>query len=183
MFQYYSKYNIQRITKSLALESQLKAILQSKPHSEEISTHSTITWPTLKQYEPGYPKQLYQPLLSLIEAWNPDNPDPPAVFHETLPHFNYSDPVERTMAAAYRDAEVPFKLYDIPEFIKTSHLWTDEYLVKALHEHGEQHVEKSKNNHFMFWAMRGRNVKDYVPPTEVVQLKFENKIFMRHITV
>jgi len=174
MFQYNSKYNSYRIEQRNALENQLKAILQSKPHREEISIHSTITWPTIKQYEPGYPKQLYQPLLSLIEAWNPDNPDPPAIFHETLPHFNYSNPVERAMAASYRDAEVPFKIYNIPEFMKTSSLWTDEYLVNAFHEHGEQHVEKSKNNHFMFWAMRGRNVKDYIPPTEVVKLKFES---------
>lgn len=174
MFQYYSKYNIQYLERIKALDNQLKAILQSKPHREEISAHSTIIWPAIQQYEPGYPKKLYKSLLSLIETWNPDHPDPPPIFHETLPHFNYTDPVEREMAEAYRDAEVPFKIYNIPEFMHTSSLWSDEYLVKAFREHGEQHVEKSKNNHFMFWAMRGRNVKDYVPPTEVVQLKFEN---------
>ena len=39
--------------------------------------------------ETGYP--LYTSLLDTISTWNPDNPDPPPAFLETIQHFNYSN--------------------------------------------------------------------------------------------
>ena len=127
--------------------------------------------PPLEIYSSSsYPK--YDSLLNIIKRWNPDNPDVPKDFKETLQHFNYSDLTQRKMAAAYRDAEVPFKLYDVPEFTQTSELWTDEYLASQLSKDGSQHVEKSINNHFMFWNMRGQTMRDYTPPTQVVKLPF-----------
>ena len=65
-------------------------------------------------------------------------------------HFNYSNPIEREYAAKFRDAELPFKLYDIPEITAVTHLWDDEYLQKQFYgDPHSKHVEKSKNNHFM----------------------------------
>jgi hypothetical protein len=43
-------------------------------------------------------------------------------------HFNFSDPIEREAARKFRDAELPFKLYDIPEITKATAKWTDEYV-------------------------------------------------------
>ena len=118
----------------------------------------------------GYPR--YKSLLSLVRSWNPDVPDPPSEFHETLQHFNYSDLAERGMAEQYRKAELPFKLYDVPEFARVSLLWTDAYLETNM---GSElpHVEQSPNNHFMYWNVAGRNHEGYVPPTQLVDLSFK----------
>lgn len=114
----------------------------------------------------------YQSLLSVIEAWNPDHPDPPETFKETLMHFNFSDPYERQMAEQYRNEELPFKLYDVPEVDQVVMRWTDSYLTKTLRKLAP-HVEQSTTNHFMFWNMRqGGNKKNYNPPTSLVTMSF-----------
>jgi hypothetical protein len=46
--------------------------------------------------------------------------------------FNYSDPFERAVAAKYRDAEVPFKVYGVPDVEAVTQQWTDEYLLKRM---------------------------------------------------
>jgi hypothetical protein len=46
--------------------------------------------------------------------------------------FNYSDPFERAVAAKYRDAEVPFKVYGVPDVEAVTQKWTDEYLLKHM---------------------------------------------------
>lgn len=136
--------------------------------------HGDIEWPKLVEYDEVragnyvYPK--YQTLMDVVSTWNPDVSDPPAYFKETLMHFNYSNPVERAMAEKYRNAEIPFKVYDVPHFDETSEKWSDEYLSKVLSKSGSNHVEKSKDNHFMYWALKGWRETDveYVPPTEII---------------
>ena len=143
---------------------------------------TTIYWPPLEpltntnEKEGPYPK--YTSLLSLVSAWNPDNPDPPSEFHETLQHFNYSDPAERAMAAKYRDAELPFKLFGVPEFAEVSRLWTDEYLMENISE--DPHAEASDSNHFMYWNLAGRTQEGYVPPTELVDMSFKKWLSLAH---
>ena len=47
-----------------------------------------ISYPPVMEYSRGsYP--IYESLLTAIERWNPDDPDPPKSFQETLQHFNY----------------------------------------------------------------------------------------------
>lgn len=139
--------------------------------------HGTIRYPAIESYdEHHYPK--YNPLLSRIEEWNPDNPDVPADFTETLMHFNFSNPQERNMAMAYRNAEVPFKVYDVPFVSAVMEKWTDDYLSRALREGGKasRHVEKSESNHFMYWALKPwkkqRN-QSYKSPTEIVTAEMD----------
>jgi hypothetical protein len=79
---------------------------------------SSIEYPKMIDSPTHYP--LYKPLLDIIREWNPDDPEIPSSFTETLQHFNYSCPVEREIAAKFRDAEVPFKLYDIPNVNEVS---------------------------------------------------------------
>ena len=132
-----------------------------------------IEWPPLQKYSPSnYPK--YRPLLEILESWNPDIADQPDRFVETLQHFNYSDPHERRIAETYRDAEVPFKVYDVPEFEKARLKWTKSYLTDRLS--GKKcRVEKSKNNHFMYWTKRNsfKRSSEYVPPTDVIDMTFD----------
>lgn len=115
----------------------------------------------------SYPN--YLNLYDVVTRWNPDIPDPPSVFRETLAHFNYSCPRERAMAEAYRDAELPFKVYDVPELDRAAARWTDEFLSKEFRKLGSVHVERSVNNHFMYWTTKGGREPDgYKPPTEII---------------
>jgi hypothetical protein len=120
----------------------------------------------------GYPN--YHSLLSILQRWNPDEPDPPLVFHEELQHFDYGNREQRAMAQIYRDNEVPFKLYNVPEFDVVANKWTDEYLHDAM-SNLHPHVEKaSQNNHFLFWNMRKKDdTENYTPPTEIVDMSFK----------
>lgn len=103
-----------RITSNTALYDQIqKAKHQQNSYKNTLRTK--ITYPSIQEYRinrSNYP--VYKSLLSIIEAWNPDDPDPPEQFEETLQHFNYSNQVERQLAEQYRNAELPFKLYNIP---------------------------------------------------------------------
>jgi hypothetical protein len=149
------------------------------------SVHSGILWPKLLDKTPAYkiPNDMaaqpaddypqYASLLSTIEAWNPDNPDRPAVFIEKLQHFNYSDPKEREIAGRYRDAEVPFKLYNVPEVDVITQKWTDDYLT-GIFEKEAHRVEVADANHFMFWthgSMKNIDPK-WKPPTETIKMSF-----------
>ena len=74
----------------------------------------------------------------------------PPVFRESLQHFNFEDPAQRSIASKYRDAEVPFKMYNVPEFKAAGDLWTNNYLSSNLKE-AEYIIESSNSNHFMFY--------------------------------
>lgn len=147
------------------------------------STKTTIYWPPMQHFDAkvdgdGAQYPPYRSLLDLVSEWNPDNPDPPAEFHERLQHFNYSDPVERAMAEKYRNAEVPFKLYDVPGFSAVSRLWSDEYLMENM-DSDSPHVEESASNHFMYWNTQ-HQAEGYVPPTEIVDLSFKKWLSLAH---
>lgn len=130
--------------------------------------------PSLVPEPPIAENMNFKPLYNVIESWNPDNPDQPDSFAETLQHFDYGNPVERAMAEKYRNAELPFKLFNVSEFIGVANLWTDEYLHRQLGSNlRRSHVEKSKDNHFMYWNNRGINKFGYKPPTEIVDMSFD----------
>jgi hypothetical protein len=160
-------------------EQILKAQSASELHFASLAKTST-EFPQIQLYQSNYPSSIYRSLLSIIQDWNPDHPDAPLHFKETLQHFNYSNPIERNIAQVYRDAEVPFKLYNVPEFDQTVALWSDGYLIKNLDNGHTAHVEQSKSNHFMFWNMRGLKDKTFVPPTNVVNLSFKEWLLKAH---
>ena len=94
-------------------------------------TAYSVDYPPRKTYpDASYPQ--YRSLLEVVERWPPDDPNIPDHFHETIQMFNYSNLEERQMALAFRKAEVPFKLYDIPEIEKVVHLWSDDYLIQQM---------------------------------------------------
>ena len=68
----------------------------------------------------------------------------------TKKHFDYNNNEERQLASKFRDLELPFKLYNIPEIDRVRLLWTNDYLKSKLTAK-HCHVEKSKTNHFMYW--------------------------------
>jgi len=112
-------------------------------------------------------------LLDIIQRWNPDDTDNiPNPFQETLQVFNYSNPEERLMAEAYRNAEVPFKVFGIPEMEMVVDKWTDTYLSRKMEGPNINYkVEQSADNHFMYWVNRGYKGKlgEFEPPTKHVK--------------
>lgn len=90
------------------------------------------------------------------------------MFKETLQHFNYADPYERSIAEMFRDAEIPFKIYNVPEFDDVVEKWADNnYLNQQItkgfenRQKGLIHIERSNTNHFMFYSQRGNNIYLY----------------------
>lgn len=128
------------------------------------------TWPALVETPPTVDTLQYKSLYEVVSSWNPDTPEQPPFFQETLQHFDYGNPREREIAARYRDAEIPFKIYNVSEFNEVSHLWTDDYLSVELAKMKRRNsVERSKSNHFLYWkGKKMKNKKGYVPPTEQI---------------
>ena len=111
-----------------------------------------------------------QDLYQIVSNWNPDLPDEPDDFMETLQHFNFGDEYERAIALRYREAEVPFKLYNVSDFNRVANLWSDDYLLHVVPSNKERmHIERSPSNHFMFWTRKGqRRHTQFKEPTEIV---------------
>lgn len=136
--------------------------------SREKWEHGTIEYPPTLHFPPSVadvPEELpegiaypqYRPLLDILADWNPDIADPPSHFTETIQHFDFSNATERAMAATFRNAELPFKVYNVPEFEEVRQKWTDGYLIRQMGTNSKVHVEKSDTNHFMYWT--GRNLR------------------------
>jgi hypothetical protein len=134
------------------------------------------TPPSPKEYPP------LQPLAKLIENW-PQDEDFTGTIHEGLMHFNFSDPEEMAMATRFRDAEVPFKVYAVPELTEATKKWTDEYVsdnffsrtLKKFQQNmnpfgagapqASGTAQESPNNYFAFFTSPKWNTDDMgVPP-------------------
>jgi hypothetical protein len=99
-----------------------------------------------------YPE--FRKLGDMMKSW-PQDEDNAGIITESLIHFNYSDPVEREAARKFRDAELPFKLYDVPEITNAGALWTDEYLTKEFDQSGlyvAGSVQESLSNYILFFT-------------------------------
>ncbi|KAL3796675.1 hypothetical protein HJC23_009975 [Cyclotella cryptica] len=79
------------------------------------------------QNDGSYP--LLEPMLKVFQTWEQDDLDsPPETIVEVLQHFDYQDPVQLEAAVKYRNLELPFKVYNVPEVAAAGLKWTDEYL-------------------------------------------------------
>ena len=126
---------------------------------------------TLEVDASQYP--VYESLVNLLKRWNPCQPDPPKEFRETLQHFNYSNPHERELAMFYRDNELPFKLYGIPELELAGERWTVDYLSSQLRNPNNSRVEESDSRHFLFWVPNKEMTStNYTSPTRIRRMSF-----------
>jgi hypothetical protein len=144
---------------------------------------------------PGYPK--HYPLSVITNNWNTDNTEIPPFHYDSLCHFDYQNPEDNKKAYNYREAEVPFVVYNIPEVDEIAKRWNNiDYLheklgivwisfpVLGLHSLStyltgskRYRTEKSKTNHFMYWMNSGHGnskLRGWTPPTEIVTEKFED---------
>jgi hypothetical protein len=113
----------------------------------------------------GYP--MLFPLTAILSEWNPDVTTPPPTYgrYSSLRYFDWQ--TERSEAEAYRRAEVPFIVRNVPSLVSAVERFRDDERVKAmLGETRKYEATAVDGNHFMYYA-RGRGEgKDWVPPTE-----------------
>ncbi|TDH69559.1 hypothetical protein CCR75_005028 [Bremia lactucae] len=99
----------------------------------------------------AYP-QLF-PSAALFENWKPESTKHvPATIFNSLCHFNVSDHNEFRLAQVFREMEVPFVTYGIPELTAASERWTDEYLMKQLRATAQFKVHVANDSHFMYFT-------------------------------
>ena len=75
----------------------------------------------------------FSTLHELLTKWPLTEIDkPPTPMIEHLQHFDYSNPTELDLALQYRDAQVPFKLINVPDLLQAKEKWTEDYLSSQL---------------------------------------------------
>jgi hypothetical protein len=116
-----------------------------------------------------------------MDIW-PQDEDYTGIFQEELQHFDFTDPTEMKAAVKFRDAELPFKVYNVPEVLAASEKWTDEYLDHNFKDkHGmknllqqfkpgmpkaQGYVQESANNFFAFFFKHRWDVEVFgLPPS------------------
>jgi hypothetical protein len=108
--------------------------------------------------------------MNIVGHWNPDSTQVPRQHHAALCRFDYQTELES--ARAYRKAEVPFLVSNVPALSDTVKNWADREYLKAKFHGRKFMVESSKNNHFMYSNGRG-GPKGWTPPQENLQLPFD----------
>jgi hypothetical protein len=122
----------------------------------------------------GYPQAW--PIMDIVNNWSPDNPAIPPKHYHGLCRFDYRRDLDKAMA--YRAAEVPFVVYNVPAAEKVVKDWAQPgYLEKLLGDE-KYRTEVSHNNHFMYFS-GGRGAgssgkKAWRPPTGIEQMSFND---------
>lgn len=123
---------------------------------------------------PEYP--VHWNAIDVLSNWNPDTTTLPSKIYQGLCALDWSDPAQRQLAYAYREAEKPFLLHNHPELWKTAERWSHyDYLHELLGgEDSRYRNEHSKDNHMPYWKLRGpqRAPPGWVAPTENVELTY-----------
>lgn len=112
----------------------------------------------------AYP-QLF-PSSALFENWSPAHTarSPSGIF-DSICHFNLSSPYEFRLAQMFREMEVPFVVYGIPELSSASERWTDEYLASQLTPEALYKVHVANNSHFMYYR-KSEQLQEETAPYE-----------------
>uniref|UniRef100_A0A7S1UB23 JmjC domain-containing protein n=3 Tax=Phaeomonas parva TaxID=124430 RepID=A0A7S1UB23_9STRA len=97
--------------------------------------------------EEGYPRSY--PILNVTSNWPPDDTRVPKQHYGSLCRFDYETELDKCFA--YRDAEVPFVVYNVPAVEETAAKWSDLKYLDGRLGGSNFRTEHSKDNHFMYW--------------------------------
>lgn len=98
--------------------------------------------------DPSYPKTY--PMKDVLDNWNPDDNTIPPFHYNSICYFNYV--TEYQKALNYRQAEVPFVVYNVPEVQEVVEKWNSmEYLNKKVGPNKKYTTATSQDNHFMYY--------------------------------
>jgi len=145
-----------------------RAIIGSEPMSGDWLLNCPAVPP------PGYPTAY--PIMDLIHNWGPDKPIPvPPKHYNGLCRFDYRKDLSK--ALAYRDAELPFVLYNNPAAEAVVRKWGDPAYLEKLLGNERYRTEVSHNNHFMYFSGGkgggSSGKKAWRPPTGAEQMTFK----------
>ena len=123
---------------------------------------------------PGYP-EAYK-MLDIVDNWNPDDTNIPEYHYDSLCHFDAR--TEMHKAENYRQAELPFIVYNHPEVDETARRWGDiDYLERKLGTRTYR-TETSNSNHFMYFRNKRKATNPdgskWVQPTHEIHTSFED---------
>jgi len=176
--------NLRGSTENMADHSHFKARNEFKAWSPFSNTHTSQSVSPAGACESlvgkgvtlTYPQTFSA--IDVINNWNPDDTDIPGKHYDTLCHFDFQNEAQKKLAFEYRDAEVPFVVYNVPEIDAVVKKWSDlDYLHKKLGSKNYR-TEKSDSNHFMYWNAGKQNnrYKDWKEPTKIIKSTFEDFI-------
>ncbi|KAH7462457.1 hypothetical protein KRP22_004878 [Phytophthora ramorum] len=98
----------------------------------------------------AYPQMF--PSAALFDNWKPEETDQvPSGIFDSICHFNVSDSSEFRLAQMFREMEVPFVTYGVPELTEAKKRWTDEYLTRQLDPKALYKVHVANDSHFMYY--------------------------------
>jgi hypothetical protein len=90
-------------------------------------------------------------MKQLMDDW-PQDEENHGTIHETIVHFDYNDPKQLEIATKFREADLPYKIVNIPELVLAGKKWDDdEYVAQGINHRAVYHssAEESQNNFFM----------------------------------
>ena len=126
---------------------------------------------------PNYPKAY--PVQEVLANWNPDDTTIPSFHYDSFCRFDYIK--DRAKVEAYREANVPVVIENIPEVKRAVQQWSDfDYLNDKLGPYVPYVTETSKNNHFMFARGKslGQNLQVLLNgPTGMTMNTFEDWLY------
>ena len=169
------QFSVNRKGESMAWTAEWKSIGgKSNTHGPKVdyTTHDYVYPDNVPEPPEDYPP--LEPMGELLSRWPQDEiDDVPSPFVEKLMHFDFSNPEELRMAKKYRDAELPFKVYNVPELQAANTKWTDEYLsdnFDVTHYFGNHPpkasgtCQESPDSFFAFYTPIGWDVATMGPP-------------------
>jgi hypothetical protein len=146
------------------------------------SAHNLVYAPTqpVPAKDPTYFK-----LGDLLSDWNPDDTSPSrwlaSKAHPSkgngLARFDYSDPKQREIALQYRDQELPFVVYNVPDLDKAiTETFTSSKLLGNIGK-GRISVERIRSNNYLYYhakktAVVRKRYPDWEPPQEDVEMTY-----------
>lgn len=121
-------------------------------------------------------------MLDIIENWNPDDVTIPEFHYDSICHFDYQTEFQK--AQNYRDAELPFILYNHPQVDKVVYDWSNIDYVSSKLGNKIYHADQSYHeNHFMYFHsipnIRGSIISEpdgskWKPPTTGIHTTFND---------
>ncbi|KAL7478642.1 hypothetical protein ACHAW6_004396 [Cyclotella cf. meneghiniana] len=128
-----------------------------------------------------------EPMKKIFETWGQDDlDDPPETIVEVLQHFDYMSKWQMEAALKFRDLELPFKVYNVPEVIAAGRKWTDEYLSEHFAKDDDftppkmrSTISKSVDNFFAFYYPDRWNT-ELLGPTPSVDIDWTFDKWARH---
>lgn len=164
-------------TANLRRHSTMKEVREFVPWSPFANTHKSKAFKvaTCPDFPPpGYP-EAYK-MLDIVDNWNPDDTNIPEYHYDSLCHFDAR--TEMHKAENYRQAELPFIVYNHPEVDETARRWGDiDYLERKLGTRTYR-TETSNSNHFMYFRNKRKATNPdgskWVQPTHEIHTSFED---------